>query len=381
MHESLPGQAPGQAEAGQPIITRIEWAPLVGERPRLAGSNARLGVHGRAVTCPLARVTTADGASGFGWSRISREEATGWIGQPVAAALEDIPFALEHPLWDRAGKLAGKAVYALAGESPASLAVACYDTTLYFDDLHLTDDSAAAELIAAEALEGVAQGHRHFKIKVGRGGMHMPVEAGTRRDIAIIRAVRAAVGPGAKILLDANNGYNLNLTKHVLGETAEADIFWMEEAFHEDPMLYANLREWMAAEGLSVLIADGEGDASPRLLEWAQQGLIDVVQYDVLRPGFTRWWRLGSQLDGWQVRSAPHAYGGVFGVYAGPHLAARIRGFTFAEIDPAEVEGLDGSAYAIRDGQMHVPDLPGFGLGLDEKVYQQAVAAKGFVVE
>ncbi|HRJ42549.1 MAG TPA: hypothetical protein PL105_11740, partial [Caldilineaceae bacterium] len=65
MHESLPGQA----EAGQPIITRIEWAPLVGERPRLAGSNARLGVHGRAVTCPLARVTTADGASGFGWSR------------------------------------------------------------------------------------------------------------------------------------------------------------------------------------------------------------------------------------------------------------------------------------------------------------------------
>jgi len=367
-------------------ITRIEWAPLGGERPRLAGSNARLGVHGKSVTCPIARVTTSDGAQGFGWCRISREEAAAWIGQPVPADLDEIPFALEYPLWDRAGKLAGKPVYALADESwqvsenlPA-LAVPCYDTTLYFDDLHLTDDAAAADLMAAEALEELARGHRHFKIKVGRGGMHMAVDAGTRRDIAIIRAVRAAVGPAAKILLDANNGYNLNLTKQVLGETADADIFWMEEAFHEDPLLYANLREWMAAEGLSVLIADGEGDASPRLLEWAQQGLIDVVQYDVLRPGFTRWWALGPQLDGWNVRSAPHAYGGVFGVYSAPHLAARIRGFTFAEIDPAEVDGLDGSAYTIRGGMIHAPALPGFGLGLDETVYRRAVAEKGFVV-
>ncbi len=364
-----------------PVITRIEWAPLGGERPRLAGCNARLGVHGKRVTCPIARITSSDGASGFGWCRISQAEARAWIGQPVPDTLDEIPFALEYPLWDRAGKLAAKPVYALADESLSSLAVPCYDTTLYFDDLHLTDDGAAADLIAAEALEGLARGHRHFKIKVGRGGMHMPVAEGTRRDIAVIRAVRAAVGAEAKILLDANNGYNLNLTKQVLGETADANIFWMEEAFHEDPMLYANLRQWIAAEGLSVLIADGEGDASPRLLEWAQQGLIDVVQYDVLRPGFTRWYTLGPQLDGWNARSAPHAYGGVFGVYAAPHLAARIRGFTFAEIDPADVDGLDGSAYVIRDGNIHVPSLPGFGLGLDETVYQRAVAEKGFVAE
>lgn len=362
-----------------PTITRIEWAPLPGERPRLAGSNARLGVHGKSVTCPIARVTTSDGAQGFGWCRISQDEAVAWIGKPVPTALEEIPFALEYPLWDRAGKLAGQPVYALANGSLTELSAPCYDTTLYFDDLHLTDDGAAADLIASEALEGVAFGHRNFKIKVGRGGMHMPVEAGTSRDIAIIRAVRAAVGPTAKILIDANNGYNLNLTKHVLGATADADIYWIEEAFHEDPMLYANLREWMTAEGLSVLIADGEGDASPRLLEWAKIGLIDVVQYDVLRPGFTRWWSLGPQLDGWNVRSAPHAYGGVFGVYAAPHLAARIRGFTFAEVDPAEVDGLDGSAYTIRNGQVHVPNLPGFGLGLDETLYTKLVDEKGFI--
>ena len=368
-----------------PTITRIEWAPLTGERPRSAGANARLGVHGKTVTCPIVRITTSDDAQGFGWSRLSREEAEAWIGQPVPERFEEFPFALENALWDRAGKLAGKPVYALAdetwqvSENLPGLRVPCYDTTLYFDDLHLSDDDAAADLIAGEAREGWERGFRNFKIKVGRGGMHMPVDAGTRRDIAVIRAVRAAVGPAAKILIDANNGYNLNLTKQVLAATAAADIFWVEEAFHEDPMLYANLREWMGREGLSVLIADGEGDASPRLLEWAESGLIDVVQYDVLRPGFTRWWSLGPQLDGWTIRSAPHAYGGVFGVYSAPHLAARIRGFTFAEVDPAEVDGLDGSAYAIRDGQLQVPALPGFGLALDESHFQRSVAEKGFV--
>ena len=58
----------------------------------------------------------------------------------------------------------------------------------------------------------------------------------------MIRAVRAAVGEEAPLLLDANNGYNLNLTKRVLAETAECGIYWMEEAFHEDRVLYDDLR-------------------------------------------------------------------------------------------------------------------------------------------
>jgi L-rhamnonate dehydratase len=381
-------------------IVRIEWALLEGQRPRAAGCNARLGEHGRQVRVPLARVTTDEGATGFGWSRVTRDEAAEWVGLSLdevydregrvqeqcrvrdRARARDKTRAIEYPLWDLAGQLAGKPVYALlggqAGESDG-FSAPCYDTSLYMDDLCLADDEAAA-LIASEALEGAARGHRAFKIKVGRGAMHMPLEAGTRRDIRVIHAVREAVGPEAPILIDANNGYNLNLARRVLAETASANVYWIEEAFHEDGRLYEHLKEWLAAEGLETLIADGEGAASPHLLDWARQGLIDVVQYDVLYFGFTRWLELGPQLDGWGVRSAPHHYGGWYGNYAACHLVARIERFAFVEWDEATLPGLDASEYRISEGMVHVPDLPGFGLLLDEDAFARAVAEDGFVV-
>ena len=42
----------------------------------------------------------------------------------------------------------------------------------------------------------------------------------------LIQAVRAAVGPEATLMLDANNGWNLNLTKQVLAETADCRVHW-----------------------------------------------------------------------------------------------------------------------------------------------------------
>jgi L-rhamnonate dehydratase len=377
-------------------IMRIEWAQLGGQRPRSAGCNARLGEHGRRVRVPLARVTTDEGVAGFGWSRVTRDRAAQWVGQPLdavygredgvpghcCARVREHARAIEYPLYDLAGQLAGKPVYALLGGQAGEdgFSAPCYDTSLYMDDLSLADDEKAAARIASEALEGAARGHAAFKIKVGRGAMHMPLEEGTRRDIRVIQAVREAVGPDAPIMIDANNGYNLNLARRVLAETAEAGVYWIEEAFHEDARLYECLKEWLAAEGLGTLIADGEGAAAPSLLDWARQGLIDVVQYDVREPGFSRWLELGPQLDAWGVRSAPHHYGGWYGNYGACHLAAYIERFEFVEWDEATVPGLDASAYRISKGVVHVPDLPGFGLQLDEQAFARAVAEDGFVV-
>jgi L-alanine-DL-glutamate epimerase-like enolase superfamily enzyme len=291
-----------------------------------------------------------------------------------------LPF--EYAIWDLAGVRAGLPVYALAAQLAGRTVeqpfrAPCYDTSLYFDDLHLTSDQAAAELIAAEARAGYERGHRAFKIKVGRGARHLPLEEGTRRDIAIVRAVRAAVGPAAPIMLDANNGYNLNLAKRVLAETSDCGIFWMEEAFHEDEVLYRDLREWLAQQRLPTLIADGEGQADPRLIAWARAGLIDVIQYDIFGYGFSRWLALGRELDSANVRSAPHHYGGHYGNYTAGHLAAAIQGFTYVEWDEATTNGLDTSAYALREGWVRLPAAPGWGLKLDETVFGRAVIREG----
>ena len=370
-------------------IDRIECVPLIGTRPREAGCNSRLQVHGLHVRPPIARITTDDGATGFGVSRMSEQDAASLVGAPLGEAFDpengvsDRFRALEYPLWDLAGKLADKPVYEMLGGKPDADGVfraRCYDTSLYIDDLHLADDNEAAALIASEALEGKARGHKAYKIKVGRGAMHMPLQQGTHRDILVIRAVRNAVGPDAAILIDANNGYNLNLTKQVLSETADAKVYWMEEAFHEDGSFYANLKEWLNSEGIETKIADGEGGASLNLLQWAEEGLVDIIQYDIFHPGFTRWLELGPQLDEWNVGSAPHHYGGHYGNYVSCHLSAAIKGFEFVEWDQADTPGLDDSGYSISDGLVSVPNSPGFGLNLEEEIYARNVKEKGFDV-
>jgi L-alanine-DL-glutamate epimerase-like enolase superfamily enzyme len=281
------------------------------------------------------------------------------------------------------GQRASQPVYALAAKMVGATVeepytVPCYDTSLYFDDLHLTSQQEAAYLIAQEAQEGYERGHRAFKIKVGRGARHLPLEEGTRRDIAVIRAVRAEVGAGLPLMIDANNGYTLNLAKQVLLETADCDIFWLEEAFHEDRVLYVDLQEWLKAHNLNVLIADGEGEASANLLNWAQEGVVNVIQYDIFSHGFSPWLKTGRQLDAWGVRSAPHHYGRHYGNYAACHLAGAIKGFSFVEWDEATTPGLDASGYSIREGRVSVPNAPGFGLKLDEAAFRWAVEADGF---
>ena len=372
-------------------ITAAAWGVLEGRRPRVAGRNARLGEHGDRVRVPLLRLTTRDGAQGFGVCRADRQQGSGLLGRSLGELFieggvreEWLPFEL--PLWDLAGRMAARPVYALAAEAaglpvPEALRVRCYDTSLYMDDLHLTGDDEAAALLASEAADGYALGHRAFKIKVGRGARWMPPDAGMRRDIAVIRAVRAAVGPEAALLLDANNGWNLNLTKHALAETADCGIYWMEEPFHEDATLYRDLKEWLRAEGLPTLIADGEGEASPSLLRWAQEGLVDVVQYDIFGHGLTRWLHTGQQLDKWGARSAPHHYGGHLGNHVSCHLAPALGGFTFVEWDEAAVPGLDTAGYVLQDGFVSVPAAPGFGVSLDPAAFAEAVADGGGKIE
>ncbi len=369
-------------------IDRIEWGTLKGRRPREAGYNARLLSHGIEVDVPLLRLTTAAGAVGFGVSQATQAEAGRFLGARFDSLLgeDGLPMAAAFPidfaLWDLLGQLRGAPVYALVAKTGATIStplrVPGYDTALYMNDLGIDTDEAGAALIAGFARADYEEGHRNFKIKVGRCGRHMELEAGIRRDIAVVKAVREAVGPECEIMIDANNGYVLNIAKRVLAETADCRLFWLEEAFHEDPELYQELRRWLDAEGISTYIADGEGWAAAALLDWAREGHIDVVQYDIFSHGFSNWLRTGAQLDAWGLRTAPHHYGRHLGNFVSGHLATAIAGFTFVEYDETSTPGIDSSAYRVEDGHVVLPDAPGFGLGLEDEVFRAAVESGGW---
>ena len=120
-------------------------------------------------------------------------------------------------------------------------------------------------------------------------------------------------------------------------------------------------------------------DGYPRLIEWARAGLIDVIQYDIFGYGVSRWRTLGSGIASTAIRSAPHHYGAHLGNYVTGHLANALPRFEFVEWDEVHTPGIDASDYVIREGSVIIPDSPGFGLTLDETLFQQSVRQNGFV--
>jgi L-alanine-DL-glutamate epimerase-like enolase superfamily enzyme len=206
----------------------------------------------------------------------------------------------------------------------------------------------------------------------------MEPDIGMASDVAAIAAVRDAIGPGSALFADANNGFTLNGAKEFLAATANFAVGWLEEPFHEDRVLLSALREWMADEEIGVLLADGESATSDDAYQLAGEGVLDVVQCDILHTGFTRWLRLGRALDAMGIASAPHHFGLYLGNFVSGHLAAAVQGLRYIEWDEATVPGVSAPGYQLSEGRLRVSDDPGFGIELDEDLFAQAVKSTGF---
>jgi L-rhamnonate dehydratase len=202
--------------------------------------------------------------------------------------------------------------------------------------------------------------------------------AGLDRDVAVMTAVREAIGPNCALLADANNGFTLNGAQEFLERTAGLGLGWLEEPFHEDEVLLEALRAWIDRAGLRVELADGESATLDEGLRLAGRGLIDVVQADILAASFSRWRRAGAGLDAMGAGSAPHHFGLYLGNYVSGHLAGTISGLRYIEWDEARVPGIETPGYRLADGRLTLASAPGFGIELDEETYRRAVSAGGF---
>jgi L-alanine-DL-glutamate epimerase-like enolase superfamily enzyme len=83
---------------------------------------------------------------------------------------------------------------------------------------------------------------------------------------------------------------------------------------------------------------------------------------DIHGYGFTRWRRLMPQVLARNYRVSPHNWGAKLKTHYTAHLAAAFDNFTTIEGVPDLTEGVDFEAYTLREGQLSVPDRPGFGM-------------------
>lgn len=144
------------------------------------------------------------------WARVYRMQLSSHgMGAAAAMALSGIDIAL----WDLRSQASGWPLYRLLGGSAKPIKAYAGGIALGWQE---------PALLAEEALRHIATGYRALKLRVGDTAL---------RDMARVRAVRAAVGDDIDLLVDANTTYTIDDIRRVMPAFEEAGIGWIEEPF------------------------------------------------------------------------------------------------------------------------------------------------------
>jgi len=266
---------------------------------------------------------------------------------------------IDTALWDIVAKAAGQPVYKVLGGAGRSR-VPCYASSVYFADV--------PEMVA-QATDQVRRGHTALKVKIGRSAQM----GGRRMDVTSIRAIREAVGPSIDIMLDVNSAYDAATAIKVGRQLEASDIAWLEEPVPPDDLDgYQRVRT-----GQSIPVAAGESEFGVfGFRELIKRGAIDILQPDVGRVGgFTGARRVGALVHAHNLRYAPHT-GFSAGVshLAALHVAASVPNLMTYEyfFAPNPLRDLFVEPFPEpKGGMVDVPQKPGLGLVLDEKVLRK----------
>jgi L-alanine-DL-glutamate epimerase-like enolase superfamily enzyme len=265
-------------------------------------------------------------------------------------------------VWDALGKLLGVPVWSLLGERSGVLRAYA---------------STAEPVSPAERVERC-----HALVERGIGAVKLRLRGDRwREDLAVVAAVRDAVGDRLELMVDANQGWRMPGDRAPRWDVATAascarelealGAYWLEEPLPaDDPEAYASLRELTG-----IRIAAGEmlrrvGEATDLVV----RGRVDVLQADVLFVGGLGGCRDVAALCAAHGRAwTPHTWSNGVGLVANLHGALACASDPWVEVPydppawgPGRRDWLLGEPLEIApDGTIRPPDGPGLGVELD----------------
>jgi mandelate racemase len=205
--------------------------------------------------------------------------------------------------------------------------------------------------VAAEALELVAEGgFKGLKLRLGRD---KPAD-----DLATLAAARQALGTEVELMVDYNQGLNLEEALRRCRQVDDLGLAWIEE-----PVVYDNLEGYarLAAE-LRTPLQIGENFYGPRDLHTA----LAMQACDLVMPDFMR---IGG-VTGW-LRAAPIA--AAAGIPISTHLYPEVAAHVLRVSESAHwlewqdwADPLLQEPYVVKDSRLQIPDRPGLGLAWNE---------------
>ncbi len=199
-------------------------------------------------------------------------------------------------------------------------------------------------------------GHQAFKVKVGFG---------LENDLAVVGAVRGSLRASDRLMLDANQAWDVDGAREVLAGIEDLAPDWVEEPLAADALR----SEWQAVgEATNIPIAGGENvRGTDEFSEIIHKAVFDVIQPDACKwGGVTGCLRVARRALEAGLRYCPHYLGGGIGLLASAHILAAAGGDGLLEIDvnPNPLrEALAQPFPEISGGRFAMP--VGSGLGVE----------------
>ncbi len=267
--------------------------------------------------------------------------------------------AIDVALWDIKGKLLNQPVSVLLGGIKNPI-IEPYATGLYF-----TRVDSLEELLVEEALLYKSQGFKATKMKVGLG---------IEEDIKYVAAIRKAIGPGMRLMIDSNHAYSYKEALELSRKVEKYDISWFEEPVSpEDYDGYRRLRE-----NTTIPIAGGECEylkfGFKRLFE---NDCVDIAQPDICATGgLTEAKRIATLAQAYNKDVVPHTWGTWIAISAAVHFVGNLDknpGRMYNDLPTMELDRTENalrdevtmSEIIVKNGLLNVPNSPGLGVDVD----------------
>ena len=342
----------------------------------------------------LAGITSDMGAF---WRHMVGDSQLRWVG-PEKGVLHLATAAVVNAVWDLWAKVEGKPLWKLIADMTPEEIVRCVDFRYITDAIspqqavellernvasrdqriaHLQRDGYPAYTTSAGWLgysddkirrlcrEAIADGWSHFKIKVGRD---------LADDVRRSSIIRDEIGPARKLMMDANQVWDVDDAIASMRELARFDPWWIEEPTSPDDVLgHATIARAIAPIG----VATGE-QCHNRVMfkQLMQAGAIRFCQIDSCRLGGVNEVLAVLLLAArFGVPVCPHA-GGVGLCEYVQHLAIIDYVCVSASLDDRIVEYVDHlhehflHPVTIRDGRYMMPTEPGYSIAMKPESLQ-----------
>jgi L-alanine-DL-glutamate epimerase-like enolase superfamily enzyme len=249
--------------------------------------------------------------------------------------------AIDGALWDVLGKQAGLPLYRLLGGA-RNRVPAYHSGGLWL--------SLSVDELVQQARSFLDQGFRAMKMRLG-----MPNPAD---DIARVRAVREAIGPGVTLMADANQGLTEAQAIRLGRRLEEFNLAWFEEP----------LPAW-DVEGLARVSAALDTPIASGETEYTRYGfrrMLDLRSADILMPdlqrvgGVSEFMRVGHMAESHDIAVSSHLF-----PETSIQLLGALSNAIYLEYMPW-FSDLYCERLAFEGGHAVVPERPGWGFTFNQ---------------